>query len=94
MTDTDISLIQEAVALATAYPELSTCWTEAIAFVLTMMGPSQRDLFRFERLYPDALSTAVFGGTEENPIDVDEDQVVFDDELAADVTVFVDGDGV
>ena len=47
-----------------------------------MMNSTQRNLFRFERLYPDAIATAVFGENEENPIVVDEDQAedVFEDE--------------
>lgn len=80
VTDIDISLIQENVALATTHPELSASWTEAIALVLSMMNPAQRELFRFERLYPDAIAIAVFGDTEENPIVIDGDQVVLVDE--------------
>jgi len=73
-TNTDISLMQECVALATQYPELSGYWTDAIALVLTMMDAAQRDSFRFDRLYPDALEVAVFGGTEADPI------VIFDED--------------
>ena len=37
VTDADLSLIQECVALATNHPELSAFWTDAIAYVLGIM---------------------------------------------------------
>lgn len=73
-TDTDISLIQECVALATEHPGLSGCWTDAIALIITMMDAEQRALFRFDRLYPNALEVAVFGGSEEDPIIIGDDE--------------------
>lgn len=72
-TNTDVSLIQECVALATAHQELSEYWIDAIALILTMMDDEQRALFRFDRLYPDALEIAVFGGGPEDPIIIGED---------------------
>ena len=85
VTDTDLSLIQECVALATQYPELSDFWTDAIAFVLGMMDARQREWFRFEQLYPDALETAIFGGgSEDDPIVVsDEEEIVVDQNVSA-----------
>lgn len=68
LTDTDISLIQECVALATEHPELANHWGDAIAIMLTVMDAEQRDWFRFDRLYPEAVEAAVHGGGVENPI--------------------------
>jgi hypothetical protein len=74
-TDTDISLTQECVALATEHPGLSGYWEDAIALTLTMMDAEQRDRFRFERLYPEAVEAVMHGGDEGNPIIVvDEDE--------------------
>jgi hypothetical protein len=67
-TDTDVSLVQECVALATTHQELSDCWIDAIALITTMMDAEQRALFRFDRLYPDAIEIAVFGGGVDDPI--------------------------
>ena len=75
-TNTDVSLIQECVALATEHPELSMHWTNAIALITTMMDAPQCALFHFGHLYPNAIEMAVFGGHEEDPI-----IVVNDDEL-------------
>lgn len=74
-TDTDVSLIQECVAEATQYQELSDYWSEAIALTLSMMDARQRDWFRFERMYPEAIAIAVFGDGEDNPI------IIADDDL-------------
>lgn len=73
-TDTDISLTQECVALATGYPNLAHYWNEAIALTITMMDAPQRELFRFDRTYPEAIEVAVFGGDEENPIVIADDE--------------------
>jgi predicted SnoaL-like aldol condensation-catalyzing enzyme len=68
VTDTDLSLIQEVVALATGYPELAAQWGDAITFVCRMMDHRQSEWFAFERLYPEALEAAMLEGTEEDPI--------------------------
>jgi len=75
-TDTDVSLIQECVALATEHHELSEYWIDAIALTITMMDAEQRAFFRFDRLYPNAIEIAVFGGDEENPIVIVDDDAV------------------
>ena len=67
-TNTNVSLIQECIALATEHPELSTHWTNVIALITTMMDAPQHALFCFDRLYPNAIEMAVFGGHEEDPI--------------------------
>jgi len=72
MSDTDISLVQECVALATDHPALSVFWTDAITLVLLLMTAQQRDTFRFDRLYPQVVERAILGGTEDDPIVVDE----------------------
>lgn len=73
-TDTDVSLMQECVALAIEFPELVDSWDLAIATVLMMMDARQREIFRFDDLYPEAFHTAVFEGTQGFPIlVVDED---------------------
>ena len=43
-TNTDVSLIQECIALATEHPELSTHWTNAIVLITTMMDTPQHTL--------------------------------------------------
>ena len=43
-------------------------WTNEIALITTMMDAPQCTLFRFDRLYPNAIEMAVFGGHEEDPI--------------------------
>ena len=75
-TNTDVLLIQECIDLATEHPELSMHWTNVIVLITTMMDAPQRALFHFDRLYPNAIEMAVFGGHEEDPI-----IVVDDDEL-------------
>ena len=72
-TDTDVSLIQECAALATEHPDLAEHWIDAIALTITMMDANQRATFRFDRLYPNAIEAAVFGGDKENPIVVADD---------------------
>ena len=72
-TDTDVSLIQECVALATEHPDLAEHWIDAIALTITMMDADQHVTFRFNRLYPNAIEAAVFGGNKKNPIVVADD---------------------
>ena len=72
-SNTDISLIQECVAVATEHPGLSMYWNDAIALTIIMMDTQQRALFWFNRLYPNAIETAVFGGSVEDPIIVHDD---------------------
>lgn len=73
VTDTDLSLMQEVIVLATEHPELAVQWGDAISYVCMMMDVRQREWFAFERLYPEALEAAVlFGGTEEDPIVVED----------------------
>jgi hypothetical protein len=72
-SDTDVFLIQECVALTTEHPVLAEHWIDAIALVITMMDVDQRAVFRFDRLYPNAIEVAVFGGDKENPIVVADD---------------------
>lgn len=72
-TNSDISLIQECIAMATEHPVLAAYWTDAMALIMTMMDTEQRALFRFDRLYPNALEVAVFGGSEDDPIIVGDD---------------------
>ena len=38
-----------------------------------MMDADQHVVFRFDRLYPNAIEVAVFGGDKENPIVVADD---------------------
>jgi len=72
-TNTDVSLIQECVALATSFPELSCYWIDAIALIIMMMDDEQRVLFQFDRLYPQVFEVAVFGGGQEDPIVIADD---------------------
>ena len=72
-SNTDISLIQECVALATEHPGLSTYWNDAITLTIIMMDAQQRTLFWFDRLYPNAIEIAVFGGSVEDSIIVHDD---------------------
>ena len=67
-SNTDISLIQECVALATEHPGPSAYWNDTIALTIIMMDAQQCALFWFNRLYPNAIEMAVFGGSIENPI--------------------------
>ena len=67
-SNTDISLIQECVALATEHPGLSAYWNDAIALTIIMMDTQQHALFQFNRLYPNAIKTAIFGGSIEDLI--------------------------
>ena len=72
-SNTDISLIQECVTLATEHPGLSAYWNDAIALTIIMMDAQQHTLFRFNRLYTNAIEMAIFGGSVENPIIVHND---------------------
>ena len=71
--DTDISLIQECVIFAIDHPELAAYWADSIALVIMMMDAEQRNWFQFERLYPDTLEVAIFGGDRDNPIVIPDD---------------------
>jgi hypothetical protein len=74
-TDTDLSLIQECIAEATNYPGLSESWRAAIGSVVVMMDSEQRDWYRFERMHPEILDAVVFGGGEDDPIIVEDDEL-------------------
>jgi hypothetical protein len=67
VTDADLSLMQECVALSTEHPGLSRLWTDAIAYVCALMNARQRNWFAFDRMYSKAVETAVFG-TEDDPV--------------------------
>ena len=56
------------------HPRLSMYWNDALALTITMMDVQQCTLFQFDRLYPNAIETAIFGGSVENPIIVDNDE--------------------
>ena len=73
MNHNDISLIQECIALATEHPGLSAYWNDAIALTIIMMDAQQHALFWFNRLYPNAIEMAVFGGSIEDPTIVHDD---------------------
>ena len=72
-SNTDISLIQECVALATENPGLSAYWNDAITLTIIMMDAQQCALFRFDRLYPNAIEMTVFRGSVEDPIIIHDD---------------------
>ena len=77
VTDTDLCLINECVALATEHAELSACWGDAITYTRMMMNQEQRERFAIERLYPEAIEAAIFGRSEVDAIvveDGDEEQ--------------------
>ena len=72
-TNTDMSLIQECVVLATEHPDQAEHWIDAIALTITMMDADQHATLRFDRLFPNTIEVAVFGGDKENPIVVADD---------------------
>jgi hypothetical protein len=75
LSSTDVSLIQECVALATQHLELTDHWSNAASLMLSMMTADQRAQHQFDRLYPEALHAAVFGGdAENNPIIIADDE--------------------
>jgi len=71
-SDSDLCLIEECIAEATTYAGLSESWRDAIGLVLAMMDAQQRDLYRFERMHPEILEAVVFGGSEDDPIIVED----------------------
>ena len=48
-------------------------WNDAIALTIIIMDTQQCTLFQFDRLYPNAIETAIFGGSVEDPIIVHDD---------------------
>ena len=66
--------MQECVALSTEHPALYALWTDAIAYVCALMNARQCGWFAFDQLYPKAVEIAVFGGTEDDPIVVGDEE--------------------
>ena len=73
VTDADLSLMQECIALSTEHPSIFCLWTDAIAYVCALMNARQCNWFAFDCMYSKAVETAVFGA-EEDPVVVGEEE--------------------
>ena len=71
LADLDLSIFQEAVAVATVAPALHPDLPNAVAYLFDMTSIQQREMEGFGRWYHEMLDMAVFG-TEDDPIIVEE----------------------